>query len=337
MNKMGFISIFIILVVGIVLLNTLFVFNILSLQNHISIASKNKTQSYLLLQDKINRLIYDRDNFNKYIKPKIIKNCRGTITRQSIDFGDDLELKKHIIKATVYFEEINNRKNIVIDMETKFNEISRFSKSYGTIINEIFEMDKNYVSNMEIENLKENYSEKFYSLIRKIEREISDYDFLSSTEKINTSGNIEIDKKSIRKNYREDGEDMYSEIITNYKPYNRVPLNIFKDKTIDKANLQFGESGNNEPIRFKGIVYVEGDIVIEQDVEYEGIIIVNGGDIIVNSESIFKVNGMIIHSEGEVVGDIRFEKNQNLRKSIYSFGSYLPGFIESNINVIKKY
>lgn len=329
MKRKGFISISAILIAGIVLVNSLFIFNIFNLQEHISISSGYKLQSYLLIQDKINRLIYDEENFNIYLKPKIIKNCRGTISSQNIYFKDDYELGENITRTVIKFQEKEGRKYFILNLDTKYRGISRFSEVYGPIVNIIFEIGEPYIFERDLDK---KYSEEYCRLMDVIEEDIFDYDcnMTGSMKRINTNGIINIDNEFIRRKDREYG---HNKILSDYAG-KKILLNIDKKKIDGISRLEIGTEGNKELIKLTGIIYVNGDIVIEQDFDFKGIIILNNGNIIVNSPKTPRVHGMILHRGDVNIDDIDIIGEQKL---IYEYGSCLPGFINPKIEVIKKY
>ena len=104
MERPGFVSVFALLIMSVILINSLFVLSIVTLQNHIALSSTTKIQSNIFRKDKINRLFYEKDNFDKYLKPKIIKNCRRTSYQKEIDLDDDHELKNILIKQRLLWK-----------------------------------------------------------------------------------------------------------------------------------------------------------------------------------------------------------------------------------------
>ncbi len=336
MERPGSVSVFALLIMSVILINSLFVLSIVTLQNHIALSSTTKIQSNILAKDKINRLFYEKDNFDKYLKPKIIKNCRRTSYPKEIDLDDDHELKKYINKTEIIMEERNNRKNMFINISTNYKGMSNYSSSYGPIINIIFEINRGYISEREIDDVIE-YREEFYKLMDIIEKEIYDYDCnpTSSVKRINTNGNIKISNDFIRKKRNRTGEDnSYYEILSDYK-HKHILLNI-KDDEDEKAILELGEVEDGKTILLRGTLYIEGDLIINQNFEFEGIMILNNGNIIVNSSNSPIIRGMILH-KGYNELDMEMLKIMPNQKYIYGYGSYLPGFIDPEIKVIKNY
>ena len=94
------------------------------------------------------------------------------------------------------------------------------------------------------------------------------------------------------------------------------------------------DNNNNNKVHIKGNIYCEGDLIISSPFELDGNLIINKGSLIVNSEFKPIVKGKVIYSGSGIFDPdhISFETNKRL---VYLYGSYLPGFLDMNIDVIK--
>ena len=112
---------------------------------------------------------------------------------------------------------------------------------------------------------------------------------------------------------------------------------IIKSSGEQISNFSIGEITNlDEKIDISGIIYVEGNIIISSNFNFNGIIIVNNGEIIVESNKKPRIRGMVIMDN--LLNYNLFTEKVDIvydRYSIYKYGTYLPGFIDLKINVIK--
>ena len=90
----------------------------------------------------------------------------------------------------------------------------------------------------------------------------------------------------------------------------------------------------DQRVFIRGNIYCEGDLKISSPFELEGNLILNNGNLIINTDSKPIIKGKVFERtcDGLDVDSIHLDSE---KRYIYRYGSYLPGFLDMNINVIK--
>src|SRR5699024_9487860 len=101
----------------------------------------------------------------------------------------------------------------------------------------------------------------------------------------------------------------------------------------------FGELiiAGEENIRLNGFIYTEGDIKINKNLDFCGIIILNGGEIILSSDVNFNLEGLILSRDYPFTSlGLESEVYVNYNKlHIRKNGIYLPSFIELEMKLLQ--
>ncbi len=294
-------------------------------------------------EDDLNKMVYNESFIDQYIKEAIFDIFRSGFKagdgKYDIKIEKDHQLRKTIHKAIFRLEDIDERKNIIFEIVSKYNNVSGSIIASGPCINQIFELNKAILIE---EKLDLEDKVLFAEFIDKVEKENSDYDCILNlnSKKVNLEENtiIKLQHSSPKE------EKLYSDKIIireengledNIENFTKesIVINI-KSQERDK-DLTIGEIGLKETIKINGALYIEGDLIINQDFEFSGIIIINDGELIVNSLNKPRINGMIFYRGS----NIDIEKLDIIydQKAIYKQGSFLPGFIDIEIDTIKKY
>ena len=314
-----------------------------TLQSSISKNQLEKVQSRYDNESDLNKLIYYDENKDKYIKDKIFKIYRSGFgtgeDKYDIEIEKDDELKKTIEKAFFKVRNIDNRETIFFDISSKYNGIIYNTVAYGSLINSLFECNESFLSKDSLVDLNK---EHFLNFIEQVEKENWDYDCKVNTnsKKINADKNSHL--KLISKSIKDDLSSS-KRFITSYGLANEKVINFtyesivvhLKRDSIEDRILTIGSIEDEGLIKMNGVLYIEGDLIINQDFEFLGLIIINEGSIIINSKKKPLINGMIMYK-----GDSFNIDSMNLiydQKIIYKNASFLPGFIDIDIDVIKKY
>ena len=316
-----------------------------TLQAALSRNQIEKVQSRYKTEDGLNKLLYDEKNMEKYIKGQILRRYRlARDSTYAVTIEKDDELKNYIKKAGFTFQNIDTREIVSFEIESVYNNLIYNIRAYGPCINEIFELNKPLLDQ---KLLTEIEIPLFISFIEKMEKEnwAYNFDMGSNYKKVNTKNNIAIEFIS-QKNLYNLGSP--KKLIQNYGQVNQIS-ETFTDKSliihlkrdsleVDKIkdrSMTIGSTESNGLITMIGVLYLEGDLIINQDFEFEGLIIMNEGNIIVNSPNKATIKGMIINKGEEL--DINSLNLIHDQKAIYKAGSFLPGFLDIDIQVIKKY
>lgn len=329
MKRTGFVSIIVLLIICLISIFCISITFNNNLQLALAFSSKKGMQLKILGEDKINRLIYDKHYTMKYIFPSLRRECQDGFKPKSykIVLDDEVfgETNKDIVNIS--FEDKDNRKYLTIQTVTNYKDISNTTIFNGPVINHIFESGQAYI---EDSYLEESDIETLDKLMELIKKDIKDYN-------VNFSSNlmrIYADSRIISVILSDNNEVIID--YNNIKLHTKNNLLVLENKFSKDTGLVIGStSKKNDVIDLSGVLYVEGDLVINQPINFKGIMIINGGDIVINTDITSTIMGMIIH-RGEIVNmdklDLIYHKD-----NIYYYGIHLPGFMNPQLGVIKKY
>lgn len=342
-NRKGSITIIGLYIFIIMTASTTMMLYFATLQSSISKNQLVKVQSRYNNENDLNKLIYYDENRDKYIKDKIFRRYRSGFEpdddKYVIDFEKDDELKKTIEKASFRIRNIEDREIIFFDISSKYNNLAFNTVAYGSCIREIFELNKPFLSE---ESLSELEKVMFLEFMEQMEQENWDYDCNVNTNsrKINIDKNSDL--KLLSKNIRDDlfskkrsiqNVGLGNEKIVDFT-YESIIVHLKRDN-IENRSLTVGNLEDKGLIKMNGVLYIEGDLIINQDFEFLGLIIINNGNIIINSEKKPIINGMLLYKGDTIdIDSITLVYDQ---KNIYKSASFLPGFLDIDIDVIKKY
>lgn len=355
MKRKGFISVLALLIMSFVFVNCVFIFYLVTLQSHIVINSHKSIQTRLISEENVNRLFYDKNNLEDLIIPEIYKIIRtkkppysnigsnGVLDGNKISIPTGSNLSGHIKSANIRLqgseknliinnitENFDETTNMVINIEIENEGISNFLEVRGTCINKIFEIKDPYICESRI--IEYNLVDVFNNLMILIEEEIFDYDpkATSSFMRVNLEGDGFINEDSII--------EILDDIQRSYGHKSKNILLCIKasDDKRPEVEVKFNNdvSNKNTRILIRGNIYCEGDLIISSPFELDGNLIINNGNLIVKSNSKPIISGKVIYSESGSFNpeNISFKTE---KRSIYLYGSYLPGFLDINIDVIK--
>ncbi|NLY47074.1 MAG: hypothetical protein GX053_13955 [Tissierella sp.] len=173
--------------------------------------------------------------------------------------------------------------------------------------------------------------DEFNELMSLIEGKIFDYDpkGTSSYMRVSLEGDGLINESSI------------IETLDNInRSYGHKSKNIMlcikaSDNSRPEVEIKFDKTNSRDArILIRGNIYCEGDLIVSSPFELDGNLIINNGNLIVNSDAKPIVKGKVIFNGSATFNsdDVSFETD---KRSIYLYGSYLPGFLDMNIDVIK--
>jgi hypothetical protein len=109
---------------------------------------------------------------------------------------------------------------------------------------------------------------------------------------------------------------------------------IMASKESDLDTITLNIDTNNTANNFKGIIYVEGDILLESYFNFYGIMIVRGGSITVGDDVTAKINGVLITDTQTSIPGMTIKKDNT---AVSQVGVYLPGCYEPVIDYRKIY
>lgn len=343
-KKNGFISIISLIIMGVLHIMVLYLLCTTKLGYKILGATINKNQSYYQSEGKLYMSVYDDKYYENQLYPSIlkefrkegpkIKNHKLVIDINDLEPGDNLE------RIKMSFIDEKERFKLKLLAESNFNNTNTAVTSIISLVNEIFETNKSVLT---LDLIDERYKKDFEELFNLICKDIN----VNTCNGSNNITGIEylnynkvILEKKANKNYeilalRESMENPSiqgihkDEIFIVVKPFNDNPANLFIGYP--------GENNNsNGKIDLSGIIFVEGNLIISKEFDFKGIIIVKGGTILVDPDINSKIQGLIII---ENINDLdEFIKETGIihsRHTIYKYGTYIPGFLDVKIDLIK--
>lgn len=340
-NRRGSLTILAIFIFLIMMTSITLILRFSMIQAALSRNQLEKIQSRYKVEDGFNKILYQDDNMEKYLRGDMLYRYRERTSSDKlfkiiVEEGD--ELKSYIKNLEFSFKNINGREMIFLKTEVDHNNLTSYIKAHGLCVNQIFELKKPILD----ENLLSTSEEDlFIKFMDDMENNNWDYEFQmgSNYKKINTKKDVfikfvsknrpaELGVKGIMLNFNEVNQT-YEEFKEQF-----VIIHLKRDN-LSERSITIGSTENKELITIRGVLYVEGDLIINQDFTFEGLIIMNGGKIIVNSINKPIIKGMVINKGEEIDKDTLDLIHDQL--SIYRAGSFLPGFLDIGIQVIKKY
>lgn len=308
-----------------------------NLQLSLSKSSTKSIKSNYYTEDMVNRIIYDENKFNEYFVNTILTESRGYFYDDSIT-----QVQKDIVKN----ENFSSCK-IKIDKETKkmnltlnhiYNDIKTIFEININLVNEIFDMGNPIINLASMEgNERESCEEYFNFMEEEIFRCEPRLDIELSGVSIYRY-NILDNAKILIDDNRKVLYDLENNIEKNILNFTNQIL-LLNIKSLGENNniytsLELGEEKNLEKIKLKGVLYIEGDLIINQDLDFEGVIVINNGNLFVENDINVKIMGIILYRGEEDLDlesiDVIYDKNL-----IYTYGSYLPGYINPRVELIK--
>lgn len=340
-KREGFISIIALIVMTVLLIMSLYLEYTSRLEYLILNATANNTQSYYLSEGKILMSIFEKEYCENQLYPilnKVFRSANFNTLRETITINNsDLVQGDTYRHVRLSFRDKDNRKELTLVSESKFNGINTKVISYVNIVNEIFEIDNPILAK---NNIEDKYIDDFDKLLDLILNNIS----LDSAEipshffgiEANTYDYITLQKIGGR-NY-EVGYHRESTLEPSVDRFNENHvLMIIKGNDDEIINLYIGDSNKpDDLIKLNGLLFVQGDIIISSKFEFHGIIVIKDGEIITNGIEKPKIQGKII-SYNDIDLDCITEilEIKNDQALVYKYGSFLPSFFDSNIKLIK--
>lgn len=347
MNRRGSIALILILMMTFVLSACMYMIYLVRIQSHIVSNSEKSVQARIMVDGDIHRVLYDKTRFEDLLLPEIYKILRNRLPPYSFKDSDKdgvpdgqtikvdmdsiqslnlrLEASKEVMgKNYKSHENFADDTSIIMRFKTDFQGRKGMVEVKAKIINSLFEIEESYIDDFLI--LGNNLSDSFNTLMDTFEKDIFDFDPKGSSlvEQINLDENARIDDRYIVNDC--------GNIIKTYNCSNSYLLLNIKSRE-EKVVIEL-RNNNVEKLTIKGNIYCEGDLIVSTPFELQGNLILNNGSLIVNTDikPIFK--GKIFHRGN---GDVDREKIQLLseKRYIYRYGSYLPGFLDFQVYVIK--
>lgn len=329
MKRKGSITFLALIIMLVILLSSTFLIYLAKLQNLITVSSINKIQSYYLAESKINKVFYDDKYYMNYIYPYIKERLSYSeiLPKEFYLDMDDMDENdnKNMIKYSFIKNPTNSRKELEIKVDSIYNGIETSMKAYGPVVNDIFDLELPFINT--------NTYPELIGLIDDIKQYIS-LSSLPSNSKIQGINTYDYDKIILK--YRNSSKIKYityrnDQCIIDQDIEKTIFL-IVKNHLNKTITLQIGD--NEGTIELKGIIYVEGDLYINSDIKFDGILIVTGNiytETNIGDKS--QIRGIILSDGNVEFNNIKIIYN---RDWVYTYGVYLPEFIKPRLEVYKK-
>lgn len=341
MRREGFVSIIAIIVMSVLLVMVLYLGYTSQLEYLILNSSTLKSQGYYQAEGKIYLSLYDE----KYYKDQLYLNIIDVFRNNKLSdkskkvIIDDLDLDSGDSEKNVKIEFIEKDSRIIMDIiaESNNNGIVTKLTSSGTLVNEIFESGYSVLS---YETVDEKHKEELGKILLQINEEIN----VNNCYKpgalfgidLNQYGKIML-KKRDPNNYELSckRDSMSNSYVTGYS--GREAIIIARKAEDEGLDFLIGDPNNpSDGIELTGILYVEGNVIISDYFEFKGILIVENGEIIINTTKKSKILGTVILNNVGNYDDF-IEKTDIIQEKrfTYGYGTYVPGFLDPKVSVIK--
>lgn len=210
----------------------------------------------------------------------------------------------------------------VVKVEILDGRITYISEIYFEYLNEILEDCDNqdlYIRAIEI------YEDNTFD-VNQINTEKRDIDhiFVNNSDKILLESITFSDKVLTR----------YTNEKTYLKESYRKSGTIIEYRNKDKKGLfEIGNPKSETSLKsYTGIIYVEGDLIIHQDLTVYGIVIVNNGKILLDNGVKFTIMGKLIVDENTSRENFKYVYSLS---TVINYGPYLPEFLDLKPKKIK--
>jgi hypothetical protein len=334
MKRNGFITVIVLLIMIVVMSAAIYLNYLTTLQSLIEVSSTDKIQSYYLAETKINRIVYEEDYFLNKLKPAIINHLKyptAAIYENTIIKIEncDLDSNDSINTVNARFYDNGTREYMELTTQSKYKDITTTQiNANGTLVKGMFEIGGLPLLSYDLDFKTSAEISSFYD---EIKDNLNLNDIPTTIKGLYTFDHNKVIVKT---------NDSTLNYLTKIRNENQVTESFFKEVFFIIKNNIYNpielvmENGNNSRILdLYGIIYLEGNLVISTNFSFNGILILKGGNIIVNTPIKPKFSGIII-TDGNTDFSDDIELNYN-RWYIYKYGIYLPGFLDVRIESSK--
>ncbi len=346
LNDKGFLSLIAIFVTSIVLVIAVFIIYLSHMNNLIINSSINGKQAFYLAESKI-QLCLNEEKYYKYeMKPRL----EYFLTHDNLkkyEGGDiicinnnDLNAEDSINEINVEFLKEENGLKAQLTTSSVYKGITQKILAIVNILNPFYEKGLPILSDKSI--CTEDF-ESFNIFFNDLKENI---EITSDMKKLTPIEGLDFKKVILKKDVKLNSYIAHIFKNESLKPYQKILLKdnslflILRQSKHYKPILEIGTSNLMKSTDvIKGVIYVEGDIILYDNIQFCGIMIIEGGSVIVQGVGKPKINGMVILKDYQGDEkllcesiDIDCDRNQ-----IYQYGIFLPNFTEPNLYLIKNY
>ena len=346
-------------------MNVVFILYMGNLQFSLSKFSTNNIKANYAAEDILNRIIYDKNNFNQYFKEIIFIESRGYVTEYSdkiIKAKKDIVKKEKIDFCNFTIDKVNKTMNL--NLIANCNDTKTSIEAEIDLVNHVFKRATSIIDINKLEDFERAEFEEYFNLLEGFceDREgMFQYEPRLDIElvgnrvfKYNIYNIAEIFKEYSENHITDqmvlcDQENNSSKDLLTFKN-ERLLINVKNKDENKKENMNLNaqlilgkkeeeiswdSNKNDNNLFLQGVLYVEGDLIINQDVDFQGIIIVNKGNIFIEEGIKLKIIGMILYRGEEELNldSIEYRYDEQI---VYKYASYLPEYVKPKIKLIKK-
>mgnify|MGYP000897560085 CR=1 FL=1 len=357
MNRDGFISVFALLMMSLVLAIGMYVMYSVTIQTYIVNNYRRDIQSKITVDSSINTILYDEANFEDKLLPEIYYILRNKVPPYftEVDANDipiplgrkvNLSMFPNIEYASLHLEGLkafrikkdkdipdnyDELTNLILRIDTKHEDSKDKIMVKGKVFNKIFEIEEAYITEARMSEY--GLLDEYHDLMDTFENEIVEHDPKGNVSflKFNLYGDGFIDSNNIT--------EILNGFQNSYQHRGKhIMINIISQD--DKRPIWHIKS--SALMRIRGNIYCEGDLIIDSPLLLEGNLILNGGRLIIAEDFNYdnypvpiEIGGKVF-SRGEECLNFEDIKIKPYKKHIYRYGSYLPGFLDISFDVIKR-
>jgi len=321
------------------------------LESQVLNANINSEKAYYSVEDTLNLVLNDESCYNDFkskifdfLKSKKYNSIEDDIKYGKVYYVGDINIDKNYIndsikKLKVYlYQKDEIFKGIVTATGTYQGDIKKSAEGVYTIINPIYIGENPIISSNDIGK----------DSLNSITELVNGFPFFGLDGKQNLIDTSDYDNVEISlSDFNANGFDVSCYRYGNDCPAKKSQIcgeEIFfvKKSNNHGMNSNVCIKSNNSDVNtqnvLSGILYVEGDLEICSNAKFNGIIVVNGGNIIVNSDVKPSIDGLIILNdysgdEALLKKSIDIKYNEEIVKK---YGIYLKNFIKPKLESIKE-
>ncbi len=331
-KRPGFISI-LAMIVLFVTMAMIFYFQFTTvLETKILHASRENIQSFYNGEGKLLRCLYEKEYTNGELEEHMLTFFRN----KGINEDDSIKIESQLLEegdgediVKVFYMDYNDRKQMAIRLNSMQNFVKTNSMASSYIVNPLFER-RNPLLDSTV--LREDELESFHVLRDEIRKSIS-LDTLYNNSSVqgfesHNYSHIELNSSKLlfsRETMLEPGEEIINK---------RLVLILLRRYNKELTDLRIVDNLPGKEKSLSGVIYLEGNLNVSTDFIFNGIMIIDGGTLNIEPGANFRIDGLLINLGDEDLNIEDLVLNYS-RSVIYQYGTYIPGFIDIDIDTIK--
>ena len=327
-NRKGSVMIMSIIAMAIVFMMATYCLYMTTFQNHLSSTLDQRIRDRHVVENDINKVLYSSGEGELIDSLKwCIIDAIGQPGKVFSLTSEDLGSSAGLIGKVLY-----KSGQLSIDLvypEDKFNETPKVSIQ-GSVLNPLYNEGEPLVSPSVLDEAGLEQLNSSLELLPGLAEEV---ELPDNRMLILEEGSIDMTlKKSGYNDYKASVicDGFTTEYWSIQPKYSIIQLS--KREIYDTITLRI--EANNNITGVKGIIYVEGDVIVESNFKLNGIMIIRGGSLTVADGASLVVNGKLISDQDLDTKGVQTFKALEI---VAQVGIHLPGFYKPVIQYIKVY